>query len=254
VKRSVPSGAGSGRAARGVLRPAALLFDLDGTLADSFAAIRIALNDALAEHGLAPYDLAWVRTHVGRGAPALVRDAVGATAGDALRRSVGASFGAHYREIYLEQTPPTPGAGEVLAFVAAKVGARVAVISNKYEELCQAWLAHWGMAPHVAMVVGPDTYGVGKPNPAVVLPVLEGFGVAPADALLVGDMDVDVTTARAAGVPMVAVQADPAAAHALLAAGAVAVLGSLSELPGWLAGHGTGWGYHEGSAGRGKDG
>ena len=51
-----------------LLRPAALLFDLDGTLADSFAGIRHALNAALRESGLPEFDLAWVRTHVGRGA------------------------------------------------------------------------------------------------------------------------------------------------------------------------------------------
>ena len=222
-------------------RPAALLFDLDGTLADSFAAIRDALNAALREHGLAEYDLAWVKTHVGRGAPELVRDAVGPGADEALQRSVGARFGAHYREIYLDQTPPLPGAQAVLAFAAARVGPRVAVISNKYEELCRAWLAHWGLAPHVTVVVGSDTFGVRKPDPRTLLPVLAGLGVAPADALMVGDMEVDVATARAAGVPMVGVQADAAAARAMLAAGAAAVLGALGDLPGWLVEHGTGW-------------
>jgi len=223
------------------LRPCALLFDLDGTLADSFAAIRDALNAGLREHGLREYDLAWVKTHVGRGAAELVRDAVGADSDEALRRKVGARFGAHYREIYLDQTPPLPGAGDVLAFVAARVGGRVAVISNKYEELSRAWLAHWGLAPHVSVVVGPETYGVRKPDPGALVPVLEGFGVSATDALLVGDMQVDVATARAAGVPMVGVQADAEAARAMLAAGAVTVLPALGQLPGWLVEHGTGW-------------
>jgi phosphoglycolate phosphatase len=222
-------------------RPAALLFDLDGTLADSFAAIRDALNAALREHGLDERDLAWVRAHVGRGAPALVRDAVGHEREESFQRAVGERFGARYREIYLAQTPPLPGAGEVLAFVAARVGGKVAVISNKYEELCRAWLAHWGLAPHVTVVVGPDTYGVRKPDPGAILPVLQSFGVAPAAALLVGDMEVDVAAARAVGVPMLAVQADPGAAQALVAAGAMAVLPALGALPGWLVEHGTGW-------------
>ena len=223
------------------LRPCALLFDLDGTLADSFAAIRDALNAGLREHGLGDYDLAWVRTHVGRGAAELVRDAVGAESDEALRRSVGARFGARYREIYLDQTPPLPGAGDVLAFVAARVGGKVAVISNKYEELSRAWLAHWGLAPHVAVVVGPETYGVRKPDPGALVPVLERFGVSPADALLVGDMQVDVAAARAAGVPMLAVQSDPTAVEALRAAGAVEVLPGVAEVPAWLVRHGIGW-------------
>ena len=223
------------------LRPAALLFDLDGTLADSFAAIRDALNAGLREHGLGERDLAWVKTHVGRGAPVLVRDAVGHESDEGLQRSVGERFGARYREIYLDQTPPLPGAGDVLAFVAARVGRRVAVISNKYEELSRAWLARWGLAPHVSVVVGPETYGVRKPDPGALVPVLEDFGVSPADALLVGDMQVDVAAARAAGVPMLAVQSDPAAAEALRVAGAVDVLPAVAEVPAWLVRHGLGW-------------
>jgi HAD superfamily hydrolase (TIGR01509 family) len=224
------------------LRPAAVLFDLDGTLADSFAAIRSALNAALAEHGLPQWDLAWVKRHVGRGSEALLHDAVGPATGDELRRSVGAAFGRCYREIYLEQTPPMPGTAEVLAFAATRTGGRVAVVSNKYEALCRGWLAHWGLALHVAAVVGPDTYGAHKPDPMVVTRVLECVGVAPADALLVGDMVVDVATATGAGVEMVGVQRDPEGARALLAAGASAVLAALDDLPAWLAAHGTGWG------------
>jgi phosphoglycolate phosphatase len=223
------------------LRPAAVLFDLDGTLADSFAAIREALNAALREHGLPERDLPWVRTHVGRGAVELLRDAVGADRDEAVRRVVGARFGAVYREIYLEQTPPMPGAGEVLELVAARTLGKVAVVSNKYEELCRGWLAHWGLAPHVAVVVGPDTYGVRKPDPGSVLPALEGFDVRPGDALMVGDMEIDVSTANSAGIPVVAVHAEGTVAGALLVAGAVAVLDTLRELPPWLARYGTGW-------------
>jgi HAD superfamily hydrolase (TIGR01509 family) len=224
-----------------IVRPAAVVFDLDGTLADSFAAIREALNVALREHFLPERDLPWVRTHVGRGAVELLLDAVGADRDEAFRRAVGARFGAVYREIYLEQTPPMPGAGEVLELVAARTLGKVAVVSNKYEELCRGWLARWGLAPHVAVVVGPDTYGVRKPDPGTVLPALERFGVRPGDALLVGDMEIDVSTATAAGIPAVAVHVEGAVAGALLAAGAVAVLETLRELPPWLARHGTGW-------------
>ena len=223
------------------LRPAAVLFDLDGTLADSFAAIREALNTALREHGLAEQELPWVKTHVGRGAVELLRDAVGADRDEGLRRAVGARFGTVYREIYLEQTPPMPRAREVLTLVAARTGGKVALVSNKYEELCRGWLAHWALAPHVAVVVGPDTYGVRKPDPATVRPVLEKFGVGPGEALMVGDMEIDVSTGKAAGVPVVAVHADPGVAPTLLDAGAVAVLGALGELPSWLARNGVGW-------------
>ena len=239
--------AGLGRRAGGDnLRPAALLFDLDGTLADSFGGIAHALNAALRDEGLPEHDLGWVRSHVGRGAPALVRDAVGG-ADDALIRAVGGRFGAHYRAGYLDLTPPIPGARDVLAYVARRTCGKVAVVSNKYEELSRGWLRHVGFEELIAVVVGPDTYGVPKPGPGAVLPVLRGFGVAPGDSLVVGDMDVDVATGSGIGAPVVGVQADPAAARALRAAGAAAVLPALADLPGWLEDNGDGWRYHAGA-------
>ncbi len=223
------------------LRPAALLFDLDGTLADSFAAIAHALNDALREARVSERDLAWVRRHVGRGAVELVRDAVGPDGDDAVRRRVGLRFRAAYEAIFLTETPPLPGASEVLAFAATRTGGKVAVISNKYEALSRGLLEHWGVARSVAVVIGPDTYGVRKPDPATVLPVLRAFAVAPGDALLVGDMEVDAATGKAAGVPVVGVSGEATTPEALRAAGMVDVIDSVRDLPAWLAANGRGW-------------
>ena len=221
--------------------PLAVIFDLDGTLADSFTAIEVALNRALSECGLPARDLEWTRSHVGRGAVELVKAAV-APAGEPVMRAVGAAFARHYEAIYREQTPPLPGAGEVLALAAARTGGRVAVVSNKYARLCRGWLEHWGLAVHVAVVAGPDTSGARKPDPAALLPVLDELGVSPADALLVGDMDVDAETGHNAGVTVVLVGGGAMPVAALQAAGALAVLGGLSDLPGWLAVNGRGWG------------
>jgi phosphoglycolate phosphatase len=231
--------------------PAAVLFDLDGTLADSFEGIRYALNAALREEGLPEHDLAWVRAHVGRGAAALVHDAVGDGAGEAVAHRVGARFAQHYRATYLDLTPALPDAGAVLAFVWERTGGKVAVVSNKNEDLTRAWLRHVGLARYVAAVVGPETYGVRKPDPAAVLPVLRAFDIEPSDALLVGDMEVDVATARAVGSPIVAVHADPRAREALLAAGAAAALPAVGGLPAWLEENGSGWRY-DGSMTRGE--
>jgi phosphoglycolate phosphatase len=223
------------------LRPAALLFDLDGTLADSFAAIARALNLALADHGLPGHDLAWVKRHVGRGAVELLRDAVGDDPGGERLPAVGQRFGEHYRAIYLDGTPPLPGAAAVLSLVHARTGGRVAVVSNKYASLCRGWLEHWGLAPYVTVVLGPDATGVHKPHPGAVLPALAALAVAPGDALLVGDMAVDVVTGQAAGIPMLGLRSEDIDPADLLAAGAVAVVDRLADLPDWLAGHGLGW-------------
>jgi phosphoglycolate phosphatase len=223
--------------------PAAVLFDLDGTLADSFAGIRLALNSALAEEGIPERNLGWVRIHVGRGALELVRDAVGERAEDGFLAAMTARYLELYRATYLDHTPPLPGAAEALEFAAAGTAGRVAVVSNKDEELSRLWLRHAGFERYVRVVVGPDTYGVRKPDPGALLPVLRGFGVAPAAALVVGDMVVDVAAGAGVGTPVVGVSAEPAAAEALRAAGATAVLGSVGELPAWLVRHGRGWRY-----------
>jgi phosphoglycolate phosphatase len=154
---------------------------------------------------------------------------------------VGERFGAHYRAIYLDETPPLSGAEAVLSFVHGRTGGRVAVVSNKHVALCRGWLEHWGLARYVAVVLGPDATGVHKPHPASVLPALERFSVAPADALLVGDMGVDVATGRAAGVPVVAVRSEDIDPAGLLGGGALAVLERLGDLPEWLAENGLGW-------------
>jgi phosphoglycolate phosphatase len=154
---------------------------------------------------------------------------------------VGERFGTLYRAIYLEETPPLPGAEAVLAFVHGRTSGRVAVVSNKYAALCRGWLEHWQLAPYVAVILGPDATGFHKPHPGSVLPALEAFSIAPADALLVGDMGVDVATGQAAGIPVIAVRSDDVDPAGLLEAGAVAVLERLGDLPAWLAENGLGW-------------
>lgn len=222
--------------------PGAVLFDLDGTLSDSFGGIAWALNQVLAGHGLDEKELSWVHGHVGRGSAALVRDAVGPgmSAGDV--EALAGEFVSIYGESFAAASPPLPGVRTVLDLVARGTGGRVAVVSNKFARFSRIWLRHWGLAELVAEVVGPETAGVRKPDPATVLPLLERFGVTPVAALLVGDMVVDVATGAAAGVPVVGVAGPTTGERELLAAGAVAVLAGVWELPGWLRDHGAGWG------------
>ena len=221
--------------------PQAVLFDLDGTLADSFDAIARALNRGLREEGFPARSLAWVHRHVGRGALELVCDAVGREVGVERARAVGALFATYYPEIFLEQTPPLPGAREVLAHVHSRTRGRVAVVSNKYAALCRRWLNYWRLGELVAYVSGPESSGARKPDPRAVGPALAALDVRPDQALLVGDMLVDVTTGRNAGIPVVALRSEATFSAALRAGGALAVLFDLDDLPGWLAGNGRGW-------------
>lgn len=223
------------------LRPAALIFDMDGTLADSFAAITASLNYALTTLGLPPKELAWVKYHVGHGAAQLVRDALGANASDETVHQVGRVFGEHYRATFLEATPPMPGAAEVLAFVWEKTGGKVAVASNKYAYLSQKWLEHWGLSRWVEAVIGPDTTGTRKPDGAFLKAALHALQVAPEDALYVGDMEVDVEAGRAAEVPVVGFAGPSRSPNELWAAGAFFVIEDLRMLPSLLREEGWGW-------------
>jgi len=241
VSRGAPKRAAD-TGSHGRLVPSAFLFDLDGTLADSFGGISRALNRALEAVGLPGRDLAWVLHHVGRGTASLVRDALGDDAGEEKVKEVVTVFFDRYREAFVAESPPLPGARETLAFVARRTGRKVAVVSNKLAEFSRTWLEQWGLSPFVSRVVGPDTCGVRKPDPATVLPVLEGFGVRPEQALMVGDMEVDVITGRGVGLPVVGVCGPTTPRSVLRQAGAVAVLRGIEELPGWLQENCSGWG------------
>lgn len=218
-----------------------MLFDLDGTLADSFEGIERALNAALRDSGLPTRSFAWVRAHVGRGVRELVRDAVGPDAQAERVHEVERRCLDIYARIYPEQTLPFPGAREVLERCAAGTGGRVAIVSNKLSALSRMWVAHWKLEALVAAVIGPDTHGVRKPDPGAVLPILKSFGVTPHEALLVGDMEVDAAAGRAVDMPVVGVRQQGTCPAALRRAGMLAVLFELRDLPAWLAGNGNGW-------------
>ncbi len=223
----------------GALWPEALLFDLDGTIADSFGAIRHALALAAAEVGLPERDLAWVQRHVGRGSPALILDAADGD-GDLAERLLKLYLD-RYREVFLDETPAVDGAVGVLGEVWRRTGGRVGVVSNKRSDLSRMWLRHHGLARFVTIVAGPDSAGVGKPDPRAVLPVLDTLGASPDHALLVGDMAVDVVTGRNSGIAVVGIAGPTGSEEELREAGAAGVVADLRDLLPWLAEHGRGW-------------
>ncbi len=229
--------------------PEAVLFDLDGTLADSFFGIQAALARALESLGLPQRDVDWVRRHVGRGARPLLEDALGGEHAHLLS-ALGERFQRLYIATYLDNTPPRQGAAELLALAHANTSGRVAVVSNKVAPLCRTWLEHVGLLRWVALVAGPDTYGAAKPDPAAVLPVLEAFGVPPEAGLLVGDMPIDAETAANAGMASLLVEGGAADRDELRQAHPRSVVGDLGEVREWLLQHARGWGYHVSSEGR----
>ncbi len=214
--------------------PRAILLDLDGTLVDSFFAITLALDRALVASGRVPLGLEWTRAHVGRGLRRLIAAAVGAgddRAVDELMRV----FGEHYDRVLETDTRAYPGVPEAVSRLARCT--RLAVVSNKPVRWSRRLVAHLAWDEWIPVVVGPEDAGAPKPDPAMVRVALARLGLGAEDALLVGDMVVDVETGQAAGIPVVGVAVDTGDAADLIDAGALAVVPGVHALPDWIAGH-----------------
>jgi phosphoglycolate phosphatase len=173
----------------------AVLFDFDGTLADSYAAITASVNHVRAAHGLPPLDEAEVRRHVGRGPAYLLEHTVpGADLNVDWPR-----YRAHHPSVLESGTRLLPGAEEAVAALAAR-GLTVGVCSNKPRAFTRRLLDYLGLAGQVALVLGPEDVARPKPAPDMLRTALGRLGLKPEQALYVGDMTVDIETARAAGV------------------------------------------------------
>jgi phosphoglycolate phosphatase len=183
-----------------------VIFDLDGTLVDSAPDLADSLDILLGEKGLEPVGLDVTRQLIGHGIPNLVQSALAlrgvAPDSDGLGRTVD-RFGAIYRQRLTVGTRPYPGVPAALAELAGD-GWRLVVATNKAEALARAVLADLGLIRHFAVVAGPDTFGVIKPHPDHLLRTIPD-ALRSRFAVMVGDSEVDVAAARAAGLPVVAV-------------------------------------------------
>jgi len=204
-----------------------LVFDLDGTLLDSLADIRHALNTALGEHGLPPHDSESVRGMVGHGLPELIKLAVGPAAAQA--EAVLARMRQIYREIPFRLTRPYPGIPELLDELHAG-GAILAVLTNKAEPIAQIIIDHF-FPGRFALVQGEMPQQPRKPHPDALLSLLKRLapraGIDPQDqtawcgqAIMIGDGETDIHTAAAAGVRAIGVGWGFRSPAQLMAAGA----------------------------------
>ncbi len=179
-------------------------FDLDGTLADTAPDLAAALNHALGALGRESIPPASVRFLVGHGARALLRRGLAAT-GEASEEQIEAGF-PHFINFYAahicDGTQPYPGVEQTLAEIEA-AGARLALCTNKPGSLTHKLLDVLGWHGRFAAIVCGDTLPVRKPDPAPLLEAIARAGGG--SAIFVGDSITDAYTARAAGLPFVAV-------------------------------------------------
>lgn len=201
-----------------------LMFDLDGTLVDSFPGVMLGLNLALADFDLEPVDLAWIQKHVGHGAPKLVAAASNGVPTDKLM----ARFGQRYDEVVLDHSPPFPGVDDMLRCLA--VNHTLAIASNKPRKWVEGLVAHHGWKELITVVASPETAGALKPDPKMIEHIVTRTGHSLSDSLLVGDMLVDVETGLNAGVPVVGVATGAVSKEALREAGCSEVLERVTDL------------------------
>lgn len=181
----------------------AYLFDLDGTLVDSAPDIHAALNHTLAAEKLPAVELALTRDFVGMGSRSLITRALdhhGIEDGDPeplLQR-----FLDFYSANIAVHSTTFPGTIETLTALKAR-GATLAVVTNKYIGLTESVLADLQLRNFFDCVVGSETTPNPKPAPDPALHACTALGIAPAQALFIGDASPDVGCARAAGCPVV---------------------------------------------------
>lgn len=174
------------------------IFDLDGTLVDSAPDLRAALNRLMLAQGQAPFALPEVAGMIGDGAHALLSKAFSArqTPFDA---ALLPGFLADLEANSAVLTRPYPGMVAALAALAAQ-GWQCAICTNKPIAATHALLDALDLAPYFALVLGGDSLAVKKPHPGHVQAVLDGLGVAAAQAVMIGDHQNDIRAARGAGV------------------------------------------------------
>jgi phosphoglycolate phosphatase len=173
------------------------VFDLDGTLVDSYPAITGSLNAARALYALPPLDEPTVRASVGHGLESLIRRLVGP---DRVEAGV-CEFRRRYREIYESGTTALPGVPHTLAALRER-GYRLSVASNKPASFSRPILESLALLEAFDTVEGPDTAGATKPDPRMIRRCLAGMDVAAAQAVYVGDMVLDAESGGRAGLPV----------------------------------------------------
>jgi phosphoglycolate phosphatase len=174
-----------------------LMFDLDGTLIDSRLDLAHSVNATLRHMGRPELPHETIYKLVGSGAAILVQRALGPDASEKESQRGLEYFLAYYREHMLDNTVTYPGVREGLELLKERP---MAVLTNKPVKFSQAILDGLGLSRYFRVVYGGNSFGTKKPDPEGAQVVLKDFQAAPAEAMLVGDSEVDVRTARNAGI------------------------------------------------------
>jgi phosphoglycolate phosphatase len=187
--------------------PVLHVFDLDGTLADTAGDLMASLNHVLLHEGFEAEPVEDARALLGAGARALIQRGLAAQ-----QRSVSETkledmfqlFLSYYESRIADDSRLYPGVIAALDRLAER-GDFFAVCTNKIERPARLLLEKLGVADRFAFICGQDTFGVAKPDPKPLLKTIEASGGKLGRTLMIGDSKTDIATARAAGIPVIAV-------------------------------------------------
>lgn len=173
-----------------------MIFDLDGTLIDSKQDLVLAVNATLRAIGREELPADLVASYVGSGAPVLIGRALGGSPdSEELQRALR-YFLSHYEQHQLDNTRAYPGVREALVQLN---GTPMAVLTNKPANISVRILEGLGLAQFFQVIYGGNSFATKKPDPLGANTVLSDLQAAASEAAMVGDSEVDVQTARNAG-------------------------------------------------------
>lgn len=183
----------------------AVVFDLDGTLIDSAAELRTALNAAMTHLGRRDLTTPEVTAMIGDGIVRLTERALAATGATLTDAALDHAVGV-VRDAYATLPPSSlyPGAREILATLSSR-GVALALCTNKPSDATHRLLEQLALDRFFAAVAGGDSYPAKKPDPMPIRALLAQLGIAPTMSAMVGDSHNDTAAGRAAGLTTVAV-------------------------------------------------
>lgn len=208
--------------------PGLLIFDLDGTLVDSQEQIARSFNHALAGSGFAPVPHETVYAMIGLPLTHMFAHVLPEQAHDRVPACV-AAYRERYDTVEIPRSTPFPGVVETLA-ACHTAGRTLTVATTKSRLVAEKVIDAAGLRTFFSLVLGGDSVPEHKPHPALVLHTLATRGVAPGEALVVGDSSFDMLMAAGAGVAACGVSYGAQPAAALVEAGAAYIIDAMPEL------------------------
>jgi len=174
-----------------------VVFDLDGTLADTKSDLALSVNAMREYMGLAPLPLEAVTSYVGHGVTVLVKHALGDKATEDEVEKGLTFFLDHYAHHLLDNTTVYPGVREALEELTNR---KLAILTNKPTRFSREIIAGLGLAPYFFAIYGGDSFPLKKPHPMGIETLMSSVSIPAEKTLMVGDSETDVLTGRNAGV------------------------------------------------------